>query len=52
MERNEGDMDDYQEHYKDKTVLITGGAGAIGSNHAPSRLGAISGRSRRSLGSL
>ena len=25
-------MNDYQVHYKDKTVLITGGAGAIGSN--------------------
>lgn len=25
-------MDDYQKHYEDKIVLITGGAGAIGSN--------------------
>ena len=25
-------MNDYQVHYKDKTILITGGAGAIGSN--------------------
>jgi UDP-glucose 4-epimerase len=25
-------MDDYKEHYRGKTVLITGGAGAIGSN--------------------
>lgn len=25
-------MNDYQEYYEDKTVLITGGAGAIGSN--------------------
>lgn len=25
-------MNDYQEHYKGKTILITGGAGAIGSN--------------------
>jgi Nucleoside-diphosphate-sugar epimerases len=25
-------MDDYKKHYADKTVLITGGAGAIGSN--------------------
>lgn len=29
-------MDDYKKHYKDKTVLITGGAGAIGSNLAHS----------------
>jgi nucleoside-diphosphate-sugar epimerase len=27
-------MDDYRKHYKDKVVLITGGAGAIGSNLA------------------
>ncbi|MBN1814657.1 MAG: NAD-dependent epimerase/dehydratase family protein [Anaerolineae bacterium] len=27
-------MDDYRKHYKDKMVLITGGAGAIGSNLA------------------
>ena len=25
-------MDDYKSHYTDKTVLVTGGAGAIGSN--------------------
>ena len=25
-------MEDYLEHYRDKTVLVTGGAGAIGSN--------------------
>jgi len=25
-------MDDYKSHYKDKTVLVTGGAGAIGTN--------------------
>jgi UDP-glucose 4-epimerase len=25
-------MDDYQKHYEGKTILITGGAGAIGSN--------------------
>ena len=25
-------MDNYPEHYRDKTVLVTGGAGAIGSN--------------------
>jgi len=27
-------MEDYRNHYKDKTILITGGAGAIGSNLA------------------
>jgi len=27
-------MDDYQEYYRDKTILVTGGAGAIGSNLA------------------
>lgn len=33
---------DYRQHYKDKTVLITGGAGAIGSNltRAIAKLGA------------
>ena len=25
-------MENYLEHYRDKTVLVTGGAGAIGSN--------------------
>ena len=25
-------MQSYMEHYRDKTVLVTGGAGAIGSN--------------------
>src|SRR3972149_3189427 len=33
-------MDNYPEHYRGKTVLVTGGAGAIGSNPAR-RLAAV-----------
>jgi len=42
-------MENYLEHYRDKTVLVTGGAGAIGSNRSADGSTGSPHGSRRSL---